>query len=79
MENCLSCHKVIIEAELIDENIGEYCNSCYQDGIFNSDYYLALYYEEKQRLYKRLYKQGYRASHLEQKVIEGLERKQENA
>ena len=50
MENCLSCHKVIIEAELIDENIGEYCNSCYEDGIYNSDYYLALYHGEKETM-----------------------------
>ena len=49
MENCLSCHKEIIEEELIDENSGEYCDSCYQDGIFNSDYYLALYHGEKRK------------------------------
>ena len=48
MENCLSCHKEIIEEELIDENSGEYCDSCYQDGITNSNLYLALYHGEKE-------------------------------
>lgn len=48
--NCTSCGLLEEEAEeLIDVNRGDqlYCQNCYDDGIINSNMYLALYYGEQ--------------------------------
>lgn len=44
MNNCIACDSIETEEEQLVEvdNVGELCEGCYEDGITDSNMYLAL-------------------------------------
>ena len=67
--DCIACGVEAEEEELNHvDHVGELCDHCYQDGITDSNTYLALYHVEKQWSKAKLYEQGYRGSHLQHRV-----------
>ena len=47
--NCISCE--VETEELVNELHSRpmYCQNCYDDGIYNRELYLALYYQDQER------------------------------
>ena len=50
MNNCIACGKVETEDEELNhvDHVGELCDHCYQDGITDSNTYLALYHRKRE-------------------------------